>query len=344
MNALKIAAIGAEAAILGSTAAVAWGLVAGSGNLLIAAPIVVAATAVELLRLPLVMRAPKLRLLSATAALVLAGALSLVTAETLALGVEGLLNARALAVTSAETRLAEAQVSFNAAKADRDRREGDRVSLVAAIATAQKHSEEIGRETVTLQANPSVSAYRTRKGWAAPGAAAANAAVSANARAQADHAKRAEAAEADLTAARAALAALKPVDLKVEEEKLVEATRSVDRERAASPMHRLAASLFKVEPGKLRVEDYEAVRRAVTLSIAVILAIGTLAAGLISELPERGSKPSKLALALRKMIGARRKTLCRIKERVEFKDRIRVVHIPVDRATGLVVDPDGGKL
>jgi hypothetical protein len=49
-NPLKVAAIGAEIAILGATATVAWGLVAGSGNLLVTAPIVVAATAVETVR------------------------------------------------------------------------------------------------------------------------------------------------------------------------------------------------------------------------------------------------------------------------------------------------------
>ena len=76
MNALKIAAVGAETAVLGATATVAWGLVGGSGNPLIWAPMVVALTAVELTRLPLVMRAPKLSLSGACCALALAGAVS----------------------------------------------------------------------------------------------------------------------------------------------------------------------------------------------------------------------------------------------------------------------------
>jgi hypothetical protein len=121
--------------------------------------------------------------------------------------------------------------------------------------------------------------------------------------------------------------------------------QAVERERAASPMHRLAAALFRTDTANLKAEDYEWLRRTVAVSVGAILAFATLAAGLISALPERGTRsPSKLSRAIRAMVAARRKRLRRIKERVEFKDRIRVVHIPVDRATGLVVDPDGGKL
>ena len=84
-NALKVAAVGAEIAVLGATATVAWGLVGGAGNPFIWAPMVVALTAVELTRLPLIMRAPKLSRAGACCALVLAGAVSLLTTETLIL-------------------------------------------------------------------------------------------------------------------------------------------------------------------------------------------------------------------------------------------------------------------
>ena len=344
MNTLKVTAVGSEIAVLGATAAVAWGLVAGAGDIRVTAPIIVAATALELTRLPLVMRVPKLGFAAGIGALTLAASLSIVTAETLALGVDSLLTARSLSLTAAETRLAEAQVSFDAAKADGARRDEERNRLTGEVAAAQQHSEEIGRETVSLQNNAAVSAYRGRRGWVAPGSAAANAAASANARAQAEHTRRASVAEADLATARAALAALKPVDIKAEEETLVAAKRSVDRERAANPMSRIAASFHQVDTANLRAEDYQGFRRFVTLSLATLMAVGTLAAGLISALPERGERrPSKLSLALRKMIAARRKTLRRIKERVEFRDRVKIVHVPVDRATGLVLDPDGGK-
>jgi hypothetical protein len=339
MNALKAAAIGAEIAILGSTAAVAWGLVGGSHNLPVVAPMIVAATAMETLRLPIVLRVPKLSPLAAAGALTLALALSALTTETLALGFEGLLNERAIAVTAAETRFAEAQTGFDAAKSDAGRQGAELDRLAAEVAAAQKHSEEVGRETVALQNNPAVSAYRGRGGWKTPGAGAANMAAVANARAQAEHARRSGAAEADLAAARAALAAVKPLDLKAEEAVFVAAKQAVVREREASPMHRLAASIFRVDAASLTAENYETVRRVAILSLAALVSVGTLAAGLISALPDRDArKPSKLSRMLRAWIARRRRAIYRdVPGPVRFRDR--VIHIPVD-ALGRVLNPD----
>ena len=316
-NALKVAAIGAEIAILGATATVAYGLVAGSGNPLIVGPIVVAATAIELTRLPLVMRAGsgKLGFFGAAGALLLASCITLVTAETLVLGVDGLLAARSASTAIAETHLAEVQTAYDAAKADAGRRDAERDRLTAAVAEAQKHAEAVERAAVSLQANPAVSAYRTRKGgWAAPGSSAANAVAAANARAQADHIRQVEAAEADLTAARAALAAVAPVDIKAEEADLVTAQQTVERERAANPLSRLAASLYQTDVAHLRPEDYATMLRVITLSLAGLIATGTLVAGLISTLlPDpRGARPSgKLNRMLRARLARKRRPIYR---------------------------------
>jgi hypothetical protein len=213
MNVLRVSAVCAEVALLGSAATIAWALVGGSSASLIVMPMIAALLAVETLRLPLVMNVPRLGLGGKAAALTLAAALACLTGETTALGVENLLNERAIGVTTAETKLAEAQTALDAAKAEAGRRAEEIAQAQAAVAATQRHAEEIGRESVTLQNNPAVSAYRTRKGWTTPGGSAANAAASANARVQADHAKRLAAAEADLAAARSALAAIKPVDV-----------------------------------------------------------------------------------------------------------------------------------
>jgi hypothetical protein len=341
MNALKAVSISAEVALLGSTATIAWGLVGGSSASMIVVPMIGALLAVEALRLPLVMRAPKLGPAGAVMALTLAAALAGLTGETTALGVENLLNARAIGVTVAETRLAEAQTSFDAAKAEAGRRTEEIARLTGDVAAAQQHSEEVGRESVTLQNNPSVSAYRNRKGWTAPGGAAANTVAAANARAQGEHAKHVAAAETGLAAARAALAAVKPVDIKTAEADLVAAKKDVEHARAASPMHRLAASIFRVGTADLTAEGYESVRRVAILSLAAIVSAGTLIAGLISSLPDRGStRPSKLAMALRRMIAARRKTIRRLRETVRVEYRDRLVYLPTDPVTGRVLDPD----
>ena len=297
-NALKVAAIGAEIAVLGATATVAYGLVAGSGNLLVAVPVVVAATALELTRLPLVMRAGsgKLGFFGAAGAFLLASCITLVTAETLVLGVDGLLAARSVSTAAAETHLAQVRTAYDAAKADAARRDQERDRLTAAVAEAQKHAETIEHAAVSLQTNPAVSAYRTRKGgWVAPGSGAANTVAAANARAQADHTRQVEAAEADLTTARAALTAVAPVNIKAEEADLVTAQQTVERERAANPLSRLAASLYQTDVAHLRPEDYATVLKVITLSLAFLMATGTLVAGLISSLPDRGSSAAQQA-------------------------------------------------
>ena len=350
VNALKIAAMGGEAAVLAATATVAYGLVAASGNLLVTAPIIVAATALELTRLPLVMRvgSGKLGFFGAASALVLASCITLVTAETLVLGVDGLLAARSAKTAIAETHLAEVRTAYDAAKADAARRDQERDRLAAGVTAAQKHSEEIGRETVALQGNPSVSAYRGRKGWVAPGSAAANTAAAANARAQAEHARREAAAEADLAAARTALAAVQPIDIKAAEADLVVAQQAVDRERAANPLSRLAASLYSTDVANLRPEDYATVRKAITLSLAFLMAVGTLGAGLISALPDRADrKPSKLVRAFRSLVLARRRRHPVVVRRdvpgpIQYRDRPRFVYVATDDQ-GRVRNPDDVK-
>ena len=187
-----------------------------------------------------------------------------------------------------------------------------------------------------------VPAYRRGRGWAAPGSSAANAVAAANAKAQAEHAARLSAAEAATYAARAEFAAVQPVDLMRPEAAVVAAKQAQERERAANPMTRLAASLFRTDTANLKAEDYQWLRRTVAVSVGAILAFGTLAAGLISALPDRASRPGKLTLALRRMIAARRKTLRRINDqtRVEYRDRPRFIYVPVDEV-GRVINPDG---
>ena len=342
LNILAVAAVVAEIAVLSATATVAWGLVAGAGNPFVWGPMVVALTAVELTRLPLIMRAPKLSLAGACCALVLAGGVSLLTMETLILGTESVLTARASGVTAAETVLSQATTAFDAAKATEARREGERAKLAGVVNEAQRHAEEIGREPVALQNNTAVSAYRRGKSWIAPGTSAANTVAAANAKAQAEHAARSAAAEASLAAARAAAAALPPIEITSAEAAVVAARQSVERERAASPMHRLGAALFRTDTANLKAEDYEWLRRTVAVSVGAILAFATLAAGLVSELPDRGERrPSKLSRALRAWLARRRRPIYRdVPGPVQFRDRTIFKYVATDPVSGRVLDPD----
>jgi hypothetical protein len=134
---------------------------------------------------------------------------------------------------------------------------------------------------------------------------------------------------------------LPPIDLTGPEAAVVTAKQTVERERATSPMHRLAASLFRTDTANLEAKDYEWLRRTVALSVGAILAFGTLAAGLISALPDRAErKPSRLIRRLR-AIARRRRPLTVYRDvpgPVQLRDRL--VYLPVDPISGRVLDPD----
>jgi hypothetical protein len=331
VNALKLFAIGSEAIVLGAVGTVAYGLVAPAGPTPVVIGTLAACLAVEATRLPLVMRAPSLGPVARCGALILALCASTITFETLALGVEATLDARALPAVKAEERLAETQAELGAVKTAADRLAGE-------VEAARRHLEEVGREPVALANNPAVSAYRDRKGWRAPGGGAAIAVAQANARAQDAHSRRMATAEADLAQARSA-AIVGPSQASAEHS-VAEARKAVEKARSESPLHRLTAAIYRTDD--LPAGAYATVKGVVVFSLAAALALGTLLAGAISALPPHVARETKLARALRAFLASRRKTLRRIREtvRIEYRDRVRLVYVPTDPATGRVLDPD----
>jgi hypothetical protein len=329
MNALKIAAIVAESIVLAAVGTVAYGLVAPAGPTPVVLGTLAACLAVEATRLPLVMRAPSLGPAARCAALALALCASIITFETLALGVEATLDARALPAVRAEERRAEAQAELGAAKMVAGQLSGE-------VEAARRHAEEVGREPVALANNPTVGVYRTHKGWTAPGSVAANAAAQANARAQDAHSRRLASAEADLAAARSA-AAVGP-SVADSERALAEAKKAVEKARSESPLHRLTAAIYRTDD--LPAGAYATVKGAVVFSLAGALALGTLLAGWISVVPPRGSRSSKLSLAIRRLIAARRRKIRRYEPTVVTRFKDRIVYVPCDAATGQILNPD----
>ena len=83
------------------------------------------------------------------------------------------------------------------------------------------------------------------------------------------------------------------------------------------------------------MNQFEGVKHYAVIALATATALTSALAAVISSLPERGPKgDGKLARAMRGWVAARRKTLRRINERVvtQFKDRTKVVYVPVDVA------------
>jgi hypothetical protein len=177
MNALKVTAVGAESVVLAGVGIAAYGLVAPAGPTPVVLGTLAACMAVEATRLPLVMRTPSLGPIARCGAMALALCASIITFETLCLGVEATLDARALPAVQAEERLREAEAELGAAKTSADRLAND-------VEAARRHVEEVGREPVALANNPTVAVVRDHKGWRAPGSSAALAVAQGNTRAQ----------------------------------------------------------------------------------------------------------------------------------------------------------------
>jgi hypothetical protein len=119
------------------------------------------------------------------------------------------------------------------------------------------------------------------------------------------------------------------------------AQQKVADARAMNPMFRVAAAWQKVPVQELSSEEFEQVKHWAVIALSVAVAFSTSMVAVISSMPERGQGNGKLARAIRARLAAKRKTLRRLTGivRTEFKDRTKVVYVPVDVATGKVLDP-----
>ena len=130
-------------------------------------------------------------------------------------------------------------------------------------------------------------------------------------------------------------------DTQAADEKVRAAELAVDDARTMNPMFRVAAAWQKVPVQELSSEEFEQVKHWAVIALSVAVAFSTSMVAVISSMPERGQGNGKLARAIRARLAAKRKTLRRISGivRTEFKDRTKVVYVPVDVATGKVLDP-----
>ena len=343
MNALKIAAVGAEAAVV-STLAVSSFHIAFSGpspDWLAGAPILTV-VALESMRLPLAFRLSKMRLAGAACAVAMLAGLSVVTGEAASLAFENLIFQRARPVVEAERDLAKAEIDRGALKQVAERRAEEIARLAADVEAARRHRAEIDKPP-ELQAPPAGRTCAGKHGasWNC-GAGVQAEAVRANAAAQKAHAGELKDASAQVAVAEARLGTVAPApDMRASDEAVADARRKVADARAMNPMFRVAAAWSRTPVEDLTSEQFETVKHWAVIALSGATALATALAAIIASLPERDGRRGKLLLALRRMIAARRKTLRRLEEtvRVEVRDRVKLVYVPVHADTGLPVDP-----
>jgi hypothetical protein len=289
------------------------------GDLAIAAPLL-AVSALEATRIPLSSFATRLRPLAKLTAILALASIGVLTGELMSTGFAQLLDARLAPVTAASAERDAARERLAAERAALDR-------LTAEASQARASLADLAAHPPALAEVRSQTCTGRRGSYDCTPASA----LHANASAQAsydDRLRRAQEAAGQAERRLRATPGLKDAEkaLRASEGRLRVAT-------TANPMARLAAGLTDTQ--------LDRVKSIVAVSLGFAIAFSTSLLAFLAHV-ETGAaaRESKLARGLRALIAARRKTIRRVRETVRTEYRDRFIHVPVDRTTGLVLDPD----
>ena len=353
MKPLKIIAIVAEAVVVCTLAISSYNAAFGGRdgiNWMAAAPLLTV-VALESLRIPTALNLIKAGPITILMSLALIVGLSVITMEAASIGFENLIFERTRPVVEAERDLEKVMILQRTIDKDAKDRADKIERLTADLASARQHREDIGNQKPDLQA---VAPDRICSGIVGTGKHAHWAKYICNSEAQNNTSKgNREAQEAHATELKEATdkvanaeqmlteAENAKVDTHLTTEAREEAQRKVAEARAVNPMYRVAAAWQKVPVQQLTSEEFEHVKHWAVIALSAAVAFSTSLVAVIASMPERGQSNGKLARAIRARLAAKRKTLRRISGivRTEFKDRTKVVYVPVDVATGKVLDP-----
>jgi hypothetical protein len=343
VNALKISVVAAEVAVVASLAVSSYSIAfSGHASDWGAAAPLAALVAIESMRLPLAFRLPRMGFTGMICGGAMLVGLSIITGEAASLGFTNLIYQRMRPVAEAERDLVRAQISRDALNSRTARRAEEIARLQTDVEAARKHRASID-QPLTLQPPPAGRTCAGRHGSWNCGAAVQAEVARANAAAMKAHADELKDASVLVKDAEMRLAGVASApDTSMADASLADAKRKVADERSTNVMFRAAAAWQRTPVEDLSSESFAAVVHYAVIALALATACATALAAIIASLPERGDKPSKLAMALRRMVAARRKTLRRIREtvRVEYRDRVKFIYVPCDPRTGKVLDPD----
>jgi hypothetical protein len=353
MKPLKMFCVGAEATVIATLAASSYHIAfsGASGIDWLAGAPILTVVALEMLRLPIAFNMTKAKLGGLVMSTAMILGLSVITMEAASMAFENLIFQRTRPVVEAEAELKKVSITHDTLDEVKARQSQEISRLTADLDAARKHREEVAKDEVKFLPPPADQtkwivmgkgkhAKRVPLNVAAP---MQGKTLDANTATQAAHVAELKTATEAVTKAQDKLdeASKNPPDMRVSDEEVKQAKQKVADARSMNPMFRVAAAWQKVPVQELSSEEFEGVKHYAVIALAAATAFTTALAAVISSLPERGKEESKLARAIRAMVAARRKTIRRLKERVvtEFKDRIKLVYVPVDIATGKVLDP-----
>jgi hypothetical protein len=127
------------------------------------------------------------------------------------------------------------------------------------------------------------------------------------------------------------------VDVKALERALKDSEADVIKAKDHSTMHRAASAWFGVSVADLTQTQYDKFARICMIAIATSISFVTMFSAFISNLPTRDGRSGRLVRAIRARLAAKRKTLRKYIQTIQFKDRIKYVHVPVDASTGTIL-------
>jgi hypothetical protein len=357
MKPLKIIAIAAEAAVVCTLAISSYNAAFGGRdgiNWMAAAPLLTV-VALESLRIPTALNLIKAGPINILMSLALIVGLSVITMEAASIGFDNLIFERTRPVVEAERDLEKVMILQRTIDSDAKDRAAKIERLTADLASARQHREDIGNQKPDLQAvAPDKTCWRTVTVGKGKHAHSQRDSYSCNSEAQnntskgnreAQEAYAAELKEATDKVANAEQMLTEAENAEVDTHLTTEAREAAEQKvadaRAMNPMFRVAAAWQKVPVQQLTSEEFEHVKHWAVIALSAAVAFSTSMVAVIASMPERGQNNGKLARAIRARLAAKRKTLRRITGivRTEFKDRTKVVYVPVDVATGKVLDP-----
>jgi hypothetical protein len=356
-NTLKVFTVGAEIVVV-STLAVSSYHVAFSGSSpdwLAGAPILTV-VALESLRLPLAFRLRRMRALGRAMSIAMLVGLSVITGEAASVAFENLIFQRSRPVVEAEAELKKVEISHDSLAESNNRHAQEIKRLTMDLDAANAHRVSIDKPVAFLPPPPDRPCTRTVVGKkkkkivvAANCAAPVQAeAVRSNADAQTAHSAELKSADALIQQARTKLDAAEgnPPDMRAPDEALAQAKQKVADARALNPMFRVAAAWQKVPVQDLNSNQFEQVKHWAVLALAGATAGVTMLAAVISSLPERNANGGKVKRAVRAWLARRRRPLTVYRDvpgPLQVREKMRVVYVPCDPATGKVLDPDAGE-
>jgi hypothetical protein len=354
IDALKTATVAVEAVVIATCAlAAAQIATAQGGSIWSCAPILVIA-AMECLRLPVAMTIPKMRLMTGLIAVALLVGITPMTFEGMVMAVEQFMNQRVLEVVDADTKVDTAKSARQDAMADANNRKEEVDRRSAGVKDAEHHQAEIAKQKADIQPLPPARTcvdYRKGKPNSHPCPDNTRDRIeSGNREAQKIYTQQVTVAEAQVVAARKALDeaetayAARVADVRKADAVLIEAQRADEKARAASVMHRAAASWFGVGVGDLTRPQFETFKKWAMFGVAGAAATVTMIAGFVSNMPRNDGKPSKVGMAWRAFLARRRKKLVKVVEKVVHAPALKTLvfkYVPYDPVTNRVINMDG---